>query len=423
MARSNLQKEQAEKKRQEDASIAAALKASAKKSRKGGGILHPAGRLCPRLDFRDLKGTPHKVFTRLMAYRSKWIRPIEDWQPKGKSERSILNSLINHLLARYRMPAFMMEVWYSRSAPVERQQNTDRSWIERDLRSLKKAANRNWAFLPLRFFIHVAQGGSIKAFVEIDISWTPVVTKKMQHELMNAPNNLTFVQAVRRAQVLRLGGSRQLTHTILSSEFSHEFSSLGREQFIYEVIQWLCLYPMLDNNQINPLIDYIDHLRVEANEQDRKFKIIGRSPLKLLEEMERWHGDLARIRRAKGTIFKPSEFKEHSWRMKTKNGIVVWSVKEILTSKELVREGRAMKHCVASYARSIEAGTISIWSISTCGEFEVDETRRVTVSVRNQTRTVQEARGKCNAKLTGSEQRALQKWATFAELSASSWLR
>lgn len=58
----------------------------------------------------------------------------------------------------------------------------------------------------------------------------------------------------------------------------------------------------------------------------------------------------------------------------------LWCIDEILTSKDLHKEGSTHKHCVASYGHSIINGYTSIWSMSRNGE------KLITIEVRNSAR-------------------------------------
>jgi hypothetical protein len=87
----------------------------------------------------------------------------------------------------------------------------------------------------------------------------------------------------------------------------------------------------------------------------------------------------------------------------------------LLSTKALTAEGRKMKHCVASYARSCASGACSIWTL----EVETFEGRAkvLTIEVRNGARLIGQARGKCN-RLPGAKHRGmLRRWADNAGLT------
>ena len=72
-----------------------------------------------------------------------------------------------------------------------------------------------------------------------------------------------------------------------------------------------------------------------------------------------------------------------------------------LSAKELAVEGRSMHHCVGSYVSNCKGGNTSVWSMQVQMP-EDDETHRVmTIAVNNGSRSVSQARGKCNALPSG----------------------
>jgi hypothetical protein len=92
----------------------------------------------------------------------------------------------------------------------------------------------------------------------------------------------------------------------------------------------------------------------------------------------------------------------------------VWTIRELLSTRDLVAEGRKMKHCVASYAHSCAQRRCSIWTLemdSAAGAAKV-----LTVEVMNSTRVIVQARGKCNALPSDKVRGVLRRWADQAGL-------
>jgi PcfJ-like protein len=77
--------------------------------------------------------------------------------------------------------------------------------------------------------------------------------------------------------------------------------------------------------------------------------------------------------------------------------VLCWTIRELLTSEELRREGRAMNHCVGSYDRSCVKGTISIWSLQVEDCQQKAGRRVMTIAVQNKSRVINQARGRANA--------------------------
>src|SRR5262249_28048429 len=69
-------------------------------------LLHPSDRAG---DYR----TPYSAgLVALALYHGDWLRPVEAWQPVKQNAWPQFASLGQHLLARYRVPAFMTSAWF-----------------------------------------------------------------------------------------------------------------------------------------------------------------------------------------------------------------------------------------------------------------------------------------------------------------------
>ena len=91
-----------------------------------------------------------------------------------------------------------------------------------------------------------------------------------------------------------------------------------------------------------------------------------------------------------------------------------------MNTEALFAEGRAMKHCVSTYARSCAHGQCSIWTM----EVETFEGKRkvLTIEVNNAARLICQARGECNA-LPGEKHRSLlQRWAQQSGLRVANYV-
>ena len=119
---------------------------------------------------------------------------------------------------------------------------------------------------------------------------------------------------------------------------------------------------------------------------------------KLVRQVEAWHRQLARASRLPNQRWNPSGLEPYELieEPQTVGVEVHWSVKELLTSRELNAEGKSMHHCVASYANNCRKGNTSIWSMQVSAEGTKPQ-RVMTVAVNNQSKTVTQARGRFNA--------------------------
>jgi hypothetical protein len=145
----------------------------------------------------------------------------------------------------------------------------------------------------------------------------------------------------------------------------------------------------------------------------------GRTADTLLAQVERWHRELGRASGAERLYFRRSGVKELS--LKTgKDGEQTWRIRELLSGAELIAEGRVMKHCVASYARSCTAGHCSIWAMEL--ETPLGKEKHQTIEVTREGVVVQ-CRGKQNRLPTPAELDVVREWARYAGLTLSPYVR
>ncbi len=82
---------------------------------------------------------------------------------------------------------------------------------------------------------------------------------------------------------------------------------------------------------------------------------------------------------------------------------------ELLTSRALFLEGRAMRHCVATFIERCAHGQTSIWSMQV--ENQRGRHRVSTIEIDPTKRRICEARGKCNRLPTTAERKVVERWA------------
>jgi hypothetical protein len=322
-------------------------------------LLHVVAERGPRLARNEL----FAAFERMAA--APWVRPLSDWQPAGKGVDTLFRSLAEHLFARYPMPAFLWTAF---------QGGEDRAAL-------------------VGVVLHVAAGGSLFEAVKTGLLPVPL-TRRMCHEVLLRRGDEDFLCVVRRVQVRTAGGSGRLVSAWLATEAGSRLHDREGEAFWQTVLEWLAANPMLPETEVGPLVDYIAFRRRE----DPAFSIQGRSVLALLRGMREWHGALARDRSVTQRVFGTSGFQpmDLDRSRKTASGRLteIWHVREILDARALADEGRAMGHCVYSYAGIVGSGVCSIWTLTL--EDGSGHWRRLTIEVRNVERRIVQARGRFN---------------------------
>jgi PcfJ-like protein len=94
-----------------------------------------------------------------------------------------------------------------------------------------------------------------------------------------------------------------------------------------------------------------------------------------------------------------------------------WTITELLTSRALFTEGRAMRHCVATYVERCFRGQTSIWSMQVenqCGQHRV-----LTIEMDLPKRTICQVRGKCNRLPQAAERGIVENWAARVGLTVA----
>jgi PcfJ-like protein len=151
----------------------------------------------------------------------------------------------------------------------------------------------------------------------------------------------------------------------------------------------------------------------------------GRTKRSLLRQVEEWHKSLRRRRRTVHVHWKRSAIGEFHYVERDGRDQAldrIWTIRELLSSDELQREGLAMQHCVGSYVRASAARASSIWSM------RIDQERRrrrvMTIEVDMNRGTICQARRRRNAR-AGSKSRAremLERWARQEELLIADYI-
>ncbi|MEM6572335.1 MAG: PcfJ domain-containing protein [Planctomycetota bacterium] len=328
--------------------------------------------------------------------RGQWRRDLDAWRPRSHNRRKQFASLARHLLADYYVPGFLDAAWLRRDAQTSRY---------RDL------------------FIHVGRGGNPRT------AKTPVpMTKKVSHWFLQAPEHFTIEGAIRWGQVHALGGGARLSEALAATPLGRGFEN---EDFWRTVIAFFVQNPMLDPVQIGPLIDFIEHVKFRSTEvvgpdgsvevhppPQPGFSMAKRTPAALMRQMDRWHTGLGRRRNVGPPSWAGSGIGEFRW--ETGDRIKrCWRIRELRSRTALQLEGRAMRHCVVSYATSCASGQCSIWSLDL--ETPDGREKRVTIEVSRQ-RVVVQTRGKDNRLPTDQEMDTLRRWAEQEELEIGTYL-
>jgi hypothetical protein len=323
------------------------------------------------------------------------VRDVESWRVTSHNADRQMASLLRHLFAVYPMPEWFDSAWTF-------QTDAGSHW-------------RDW-------YIQIGQGAALRTMCDLPFP----LTKRMAHCAMQAPRTLDVGQALRWGQVCGLGGSVRLADAVVATEID---TIPERQDFWTTVVHFLVNNPMLDPRQVGPIIDYIRNRRfVAQREFDREgwheaipepnFSMKGRTVESLLRQVHAWHADLTRVPRGFQNVCWPSCGISGMRRVEgVGDNERLFAVTELCGSGELLIEGRAMGHCVASYAHSCAAGRSAIFSMQnfTSGIAE----RMVTIEVVPLRREIVQIQGRHNRLPTNLEKRLIRVWMVQARLKAA----
>ena len=327
----------------------------------------------------------------IARFAPSYVRPLTEWTGEGGTMYPVIDSLAQHLLARHRVPRFLTSVWYGDA--------TGRADVGR------------------RWFIAHAAGSRFR-----DLDLPVPMTRHMESLFLRSPDHLSLEAAMRRAELLSLGAKDDLVNAVLATRLGSE---LANGPFWRTVLQFFVQWSdRLDPGAVGPIVDFIQYIRHERVEvvtdhgvqivdpPSPGFSITGRSLASMQRLVEEWHRGLGA--QAAGTLswsrsrLRPLIFQEPP--IEPERPPVRWQLVELTSSAELQAEGKALRHCVASYARLCLWGRSQIWSLRRSRDSS--RFRSVaTIEVDPKARTVIQARGLRNQAMSWRARELLQLWA------------
>jgi hypothetical protein len=304
----------------------------------------------------------------LARFKTACLRTPETWDGMRGHPLRVIASLANHMFGLYPTPRFLASCWFGHA-----RDRTD---------------HRRW-------FIAHARGQRFRS-LELPIA----MTRRMEHFFLRTPDHVPVAAALRRAEVLGLGGSPELADALVATRLGSHFDEPERWR---NALVWLVSCDDVELADIRALVDYL-----EANLRAVDFR--GRTFASMMRLANDWIG------RARAKLA--------SWPRMPWRGLRVvveatrreprrseWTIAELVDSRELHHEGRAMRHCVARYVWRCRARESSIWSLRHRW-FGDDHARSViTIEARPKTGLIVQMRGVANCRPTGEPLELVRRWA------------
>jgi PcfJ-like protein len=332
------------------------------------------------------------------------VRDIGDWKPKSYNRYRIFSELVRHLFAHFTIPAFMDSAFFDMNP------------------------------LYARWFIHLAQGGSVRKLPNSPVK----LTSKMAHQFVHTPSQYSVTEALRYAQVINMGGNEHLVRTILGTRLGQYFENEG---FWETVIRFFIQNPMLEHSHIQPIVDYIQHVKferrtvwnphnynelIELEPALPHFTMKGRTVASVLAAVEAWHRAMYTTNGTKTKkeplFWKPVGIKNFRYREGANDdNHKMYQIEQLVTSPALLHEGRMMHHCVYTYTHACVLGRTSIWSM-TLQDGNESKAHLLTIEVSMQSNIIVQIRGKYNRLPTEMELKVVNRWANQERLAISRWV-
>lgn len=337
----------------------------------------------------------------LFGWKTEWLKSYDTWVAPSHNPDKQFSSLARHLLCKYEVPLFMDSAWIPPKGTFP-------------------------LFIHQIWFVHVGRGKNIRTADELPFP----MTKKISHYFLQTPYNYSIDEAFRWAQIRALGGDPRLANLLRETKI---MKFRKDNEFCISVIRFFIDNPMLDTVHIQPIIDYIWEKKYtshrvfvargvmeEVGPEQPNFSMSGRTADSLLNQVDRWHRQLGKERKGHNLQWEHTSIKDFRLTQGSieKKNLRIWTIRELLSSKELSQEGRAMHNCVSSYAYSCSRNRCSIWSMTYEDSAKLDH--RLTIEVRE--KKVNQARGKYNSWATKQEMDIIRRWAVKEDMDISPYI-
>lgn len=335
----------------------------------------------------------------ILYYSNEWLKNIDDWEPKRKNPDAQYKELITFLFKKYPVPEFLDYSFVGECSEA----------TELFMLIAKGKSFKNFPFIPDLVYMH---------------------KNKIYHHILSTPPELSYFEAFRRAQILSMGGDEELVRAFLKTRLGFGRENLKYDNFWVTVIQIFVEAGMFNYDKLGEIIDFINNQKFQISPQlgnnipQPNMKMNGRTAETLLRQSDKWHEQIAYTarlnrrndaeeRRRFGINYKPQYDLDTKWERnrniqafvltkKSKNKSTIYSVKEIITYKDLLSEGRLMSNCVGTYVGSCVNKSCSIFS------FKINDENVATIEVRgNDVRQVKE-RG--NRPISAGNAEIIKKW-------------
>lgn len=338
------------------------------------------------------------VFRQYRAY------DISQFKGVSKNEHRRALEIARHLFGRFKVPKILSGVWF----PYELEHYKRELDRQRDLRvrnvvrTCVPGENKQFR----QWYITIGTGGSFykehaKEFL----------TRKEAHLFLECPHEISILEALKYSIALATGCEPGKALRIARCKIDYKRLQEDRWR---DVIRFFTRETPASVEEADDIIDWIN----SKFQEDAKFRISGHgfNIESIRKKVKDWHYALRRVKamgdhRWDGHAI--PNFKYETKSQHNKGVMDVWTITQILNTKELAAEGTAQHHCVYSYRTRCQCGDCSIWSL------KLNDSRKITMELLNNGSLVQ-IRGYANRPAYADEMNVIKRWASENNLRFSS---
>ena len=327
-------------------------------------------------------------FGLIHTYRDYWIKRPDTWinRHKTKNKDTLRIDMIRHVFGIYSCPRFLENVWL----PSENDNTQRRAW-NRTPRETRKDQSEF-----ISWYLAVAQGKSL--YKECTKG---ILSKKETHMFLSAPSEFNVKQNIWWARAFsESNGDVGLAGKIARSNLVYKDF---KNEFWISVMRFFVRFPTTIA-EMNDLMDYF----VFMLEENENYSLKGRSLEAVRKQCEVWHRFLNKQKTIGGGTWEGCPLDDWMYVQGKDENKIHWFMRQIKTGNDLLKEGQAMRHCVASYKRMCMEGRTSIWSLSS-KDYADNFKRNLTIEMNGNYEVVQ-VRGYANRAARANEQAIVDRW-------------
>jgi hypothetical protein len=252
-----------------------------------------------------------------------------------------------------------------------------------------------------------------------DLRLPIAMSRRMEHVFLRSPDHVSLEVALRRAEVIGLGGSPALADAITATQLGHRFD---RPELWRGAIAWLIACgDEVDVSWVKPVIDHIQRATAPVRLAGRCFEDVRR-------EADAYRAPRPPVLVAPRGWRDPRRspvvqtWPRSPWNPATLTGAGgQWRVIELTDSTQLALEGRALNHCVRLYDRRCVSGRSRIWSLRRISA-EGNDASVLTIEIDPKTATIVQLRGRYNARAAGEPLALVRTWVGRERLRIADWV-